>query len=248
MKGQDRRDQNAKKVFLAGSFNNWEEKQLSLKKTGSGWELPLYLAQGTHTYKFIVDGKWITDENNREVLPDGHGAYNSVIRLGKPHLFKLDGFQNAAEVILAGSFNQWRDFELKMNKTATGWELPYVIGAGNYEYKFKVDGKWIADPGNPVSSPVSGNSFLILEPNYTFRLKGFKNSKKVFLAGDFNSWDPNAYAMRKDGDDWVFPVHMSVGKHLYKFIVDDKWVIDPGNKLWEQNEYGTGNSVIWVEK
>ena len=172
--------QNAKKVFLAGSFNNWEEKQLSLKKTGSGWELPLYLAQGTHTYKFIVDGKWITDENNREVLPDGHGAYNSVIRLGKPHLFKLDGFQNAAEVMLAGSFNQWREFELKMNKTATGWELPYVIGAGNYEYKFKVDGKWIADPGNPVSSPVSGNSFLILEPNYTFRLKGFKNAKKGF--------------------------------------------------------------------
>ena len=52
--------------------------------------------------------------------------------------------------------------------------------------------------------------------------------------------------MKKEGDAWIFPVHLSVGKHLYKFIVDDKWMNDPGNPLWEQNEYGTGNSIIWI--
>jgi hypothetical protein len=44
----------------------------------------------------------------------------------------------------------------------------------------------------------------------------------------------------------MFAVHLSLGKHLYKFIVDDKWMNDPGNALWEQNEYGNGNSVLWI--
>jgi hypothetical protein len=237
---------NAKKVFLSGNFNDWKPNALPMIKTASGWILPLYLAEGTHTYKFIVDGKWIRDENNNEKLPDGNGNFNSVIRLGKPYLFKLDGFENAKQMIVSGSFNNWREDELYMARTSSGWELPYTLGAGNYEYKFIVDGKWITDPSNALSSPSSGNSYLIVDPNYTFRLKGFKNAKTVFLAGDFNKWDPKAYAMKKEGSDWIFPVHLSVGKHLYKFIVDDKWMNDPANPLWEQNEYGNGNSVLWI--
>lgn len=237
---------NAKKVFLSGSFNNWKRNELLMTKTPTGWMLPLYLAEGTHTYKFIVDGKWLKDERNSEKLPDGNGDFNSVIRLGKTYLFKLNGFENSKQVIVAGSFNGWKEDELYMNKTSNGWELPYTLGAGNYEYKFIVDGKWMTDPANPLSSTSSGNSYLIIEPNYTFRLEGFANAKTVFLAGDFNKWDPKAYAMKKEGDTWIFPVHLSVGKHLYKFIVDDKWMNDPGNQLWEQNEYGNGNSVLWI--
>jgi hypothetical protein len=236
----------AKKVFLAGSFDSWKPNGLSMIKTATGWMLPLYLAEGTHTYKFVVDGKWTRDENNKEKLPDGNGDFNSVIRLGKSYLFKLNGFENAKQVIVSGSFNNWKEDELYMNKTSGGWEMPYTLGAGNYEYKFIVDGKWISDPDNLLNSPSSGNSYLIIDPNYTFRLKGFKNAKNVFLAGDFNKWDPKAYAMKKEGDDWTFPVHLSTGKHLYKFIVDDKWMNDPGNALWEQNEYGNGNSVLWI--
>jgi hypothetical protein len=238
---------NARKVFLAGSFNGWKPDDLAMIKTATGWTLPLYLAEGTHTYKFVVDGKWMGDEGNPEKLPDGHGDFNSVIRLGKPYLFKLNGFENARQVMLSGSFNDWKADELYMNKSVSGgWELPYTLGGGNYEYKFIVDGKWITDPGNPMSSAASGNSFLIIDPNYTFRLKGFEDARRVFLAGDFNNWDPKAYPMKKEGDDWIFPVHLSVGKHLYKFIVDDKWMNDPSNPLWEQNEYGTGNSILWI--
>jgi hypothetical protein len=52
--------------------------------------------------------------------------------------------------------------------------------------------------------------------------------------------------MQHKGDEWTFSVHLSPGKHLYKFIVDGVWMKDPDNKLWEQNEYNTGNSVIWI--
>jgi 1,4-alpha-glucan branching enzyme len=240
---------NADHVYLAGSFNNWRSRDLEMIRTATGWRLPLYLAQGTHTYKFVVDGTWMADNNNSNKLPDGQGGFNSVLPVGKPYLFKLKGYNNARRVVLAGSFNGWRTNEIFLTKTTSGWEIPYVLGPGNYEYKFLVDDKWISDPENPLTADNKmGNSFLIIQPNYTFRLKGFGNAKLVFLAGDVNSWSPNSFAMRKEGDDWVFTVHMAIGKHLYKYIVDGKWILDPGNRLWEQNEYGTGNSIVWISK
>ena len=242
---------NAKHVFVAGSFNNWHEKELRMVKIQGGWQLPLYLAEGTHTYKFIVDGQWHSEEKKLSQLPDGNGGYNSVIEIGKPHLFKLAGYNNAQYVVLSGNFNDWRTDELFMNKTNEGWELPYVIGPGNYEYKFIVDGNWITDPANPlkVDNEVgTKNSYLIIDPNYTFRLKGNSKATSVFLAGDFNNWSPQTLAMQRQGDEWLCRVHLFAGKHLYKFIVDGKWIIDPGNKLWEENQYGTGNSIVWIEQ
>ncbi|WP_181305316.1 glycogen-binding domain-containing protein [Rufibacter sp. XAAS-G3-1] len=243
--------QNAKRVYVAGSFNNWREKDLLMTKTGRGWELPLYLPPGTHIYKFIVDGQWYHDAANPETVPDGHQGVNSLLRIGTPYLFKLDGYTMSKEVFLAGTFNDWRDFELQMKKTPAGWELPYTIGPGNYEYKFKVDHQWVLDPANPlkVGNPdQTGNSYLIISPNHTFRLRGYGNSKVAYVAGDFNNWSPTALPMKKEGNDWVFSVHLPAGKNRYKFFVDGEWILDPANKLWEQNEYGTGNSILWIEQ
>ena len=237
----------ARNVFLSGSFNGWKHKDLRMTRTENGWQLPLYLAQGTHAYKFIVDGKWMQDKKATAAMPDGAGGFNSVVTIGSQHVFSLAGFEDARKVMVAGSFNNWREFELEMKRTATGWELPYTIGPGNYEYKFIVDGKWISDPANPLTPHAGGNSFLIIEPNYTFQLKGFENARKVFVAGDFNGWNPEAYPMRKTADGWIFPLNLQPGKVRYKFIVDGKWILDPGNKLWEQNEHRTGNSIIWIK-
>ena len=237
--------QDAKRVSLAGSFNDWDSKKTMMQKTATGWSLPVYLADGTHTYKFVVDGNWLPDPGNKETLPDGFGSVNSVIRLGKSHSFHLEGFADAREVWLMGSFNGWKQNELKMARTSSGWQLPYTLGDGNYEYKFVVDGKAIRDPANAINN--NGNSYLTVNPNHTFRLKGKSGASRVYLAGDFNNWAPNSLIMEKDGEDWVFSVHLGKGKHLYKFIVDGEWIRDPGNKLWEENEFGTGNSIIWKE-
>jgi hypothetical protein len=228
----------AKKVFLAGSFNNWKDKDLEMTRTADGWELPLYLADGTHTYRYVVDGVWYTDPGNKDRLPNEFNDYNSVIRIGKPVLFTLDGYTDAKEVVLvlSGSFNKWRWDELYMQKTAGGWELPYTLGPGNYDYRFMVDGK------------TTTRSYMILEPNFTFRLKGFPDAKSVYLAGEFNSWSPDQYAMKRVGDEWIFSVHLFPGKHLYKFVVDGNWIIDPGNKLWEQDGKRSSNSVLWFDK
>lgn len=233
---------NARKVFVAGNFNGWREKELLMQRSASGWELPVYLANGTYTYRFIADGDWFADPANADKLPNEFNDFNSVIRIGKPSVFKLNGFTDAQKVVLLGSFNNWKDDELFMYKTATGWELPYTVGAGNYEYKMKIDGKYTE---NAVTR---GNNILIIEPNFTFRLKGFENAKKVILAGEFNNWSPNSFVMQRVGDEWIFEVHLDPGKHLYKFVVDGEWILDPANQLWEQNEHNTGNSVLWFEK
>ena len=97
----------------------------------------------------------------------------------------------------------------------------------------------------PLTPSKDGNSYLIIEPNHTFLLKGFAEARQVFIAGDFNGWNPAAFPMKKTAEGWTFELHLPPGKTRYKFIVDGKWILDPANKLWEQNEFGTGNSVLW---
>lgn len=232
----------AKKVYLAGSFNQWKERNLLMLRTAGGWTLPVYLSEGTHTYRFIADGYWFADPGNPDKLPNEYNSYNSVIRVGKPYRFKLNGYTEAGKVVLYGSFNNWHENELFMTRTPMGWELAYTLGAGNYEYSLKVDGKQLRD------SVTRGNFVLVIDPNFTFRLKGYPNAKKVYLSGDLNNWDPNSLLMRREGDEWIFRAHLNKGKHRYKFLVDGKWILDPANKLWEQNEYGTGNSVLWIDE
>jgi hypothetical protein len=232
----------AKKVYLSGSFNGWQKKELLMQSNDNGWMIPVYLSEGTHTYRFIADGNWFEDPANADKLPNEFNAYNSVIRIGKPYIFKLSGFTDAKKVMLLGSFNNWREGELYMTKTTTGWELPYVLGSGNYEYRFVIDGK-----NSEVQDGIK-NIALVIDTNYTFRLKGFAYAKKVFLAGDFNNWSPNSFAMKRQGDEWVVSTHLSKGKQRYKFVVDDEWMLDPANKLWEQNEHNSGNSVLWFEQ
>ncbi|MEO5673005.1 MAG: glycogen-binding domain-containing protein [Chitinophagales bacterium] len=73
-------------------------------------------------------------------------------------------------------------------------------------------------------------------------------AKSVYLTGDFNNWAPETMLMKQLGNEWIFSVHLSPGKHKYKYVVDGNWITDPYNKLWEQNEYDTGNSVVWISE
>ncbi|RYY64165.1 MAG: hypothetical protein EOO12_10400, partial [Chitinophagaceae bacterium] len=239
----------ARGVLLAGSFNDWRENELRLQRAGDGWYLPVFLADGTHTYKFIVDGTWLADPANRQTLPDGHKGVNSVLRLGNGLAFSLAGYTSARRVTVAGSFNGWNKNELELVRTASGWELSYALGPGNYEYKFFVDDKGVTDPANPLSTEGAGkgNSVLVVGANYTFRLRNKPGLRSVFLAGDFNDWNGRSLPMRREGDDWVFSLYLAPGKHRYKFVADGQWILDPGNKLWENNEYNTGNSIVWLE-
>ncbi len=238
----------AKDVCLAGSFNSWNRNELKMIRINGKWRINLFLREGTHAYKFIVDGNWILDPGNKVTRPDGRGNFNSFMSLGDTLYFTLRGFAKAGKVTVAGNFNDWNPDELAMNKVTGGWELPYVLAAGTYEYKFVVDGKWIIDPDNPNTTGEGDfiNSILTVKPNVTFRLLHYTSAKEVFVTGTFNNWSRKGYRMIRRNDAWVFPLRLPPGKYLYKFIIDGRYILDPDNPLWEENEYGTGNSVLWV--
>ena len=239
----------AKKVTLSGSFNGWNHDNARMLKSANGWTLPVYLCDGTHAYKFIVDNQWITDPANPDVRKDADGNLNSFIGLGETYTFKLVGYGYAKQVVLSGSFNDWSTKELLMRKMELGWELPYILAPGLYEYKFIVDGEWIPDPRNPFIKGTGeyANSVLAFKPNHTFILDR-PEAKQVIVTGNFCNWDRNGYRMVLSNGKWIFPIYLEPGKYLYKFVVDGDWIVDPANKLWEENEYGTGNSVLWIEQ
>ncbi|MBV6441114.1 MAG: hypothetical protein DYG98_26160 [Haliscomenobacteraceae bacterium CHB4] len=138
-----------KQVILTGTFNNWDETALKMRRVADGWELRLSLAPGVYEYKFIADGKWMEDPANREKRRNQYYTFNSVLRVTKQVRFDLMGFDDARTVILSGSFNDWNEKALKMRRTESGWTTEIPLVGGKHLYKFIVDGNWMTDPANP---------------------------------------------------------------------------------------------------
>jgi 1,4-alpha-glucan branching enzyme len=68
------------KVFLAGSFNNWDptDKKMAYKKGDGVFTVTVALAPGAHQYKFVIDGIWCADPECPEWVQNEHGTLNSV--------------------------------------------------------------------------------------------------------------------------------------------------------------------------
>lgn len=68
-------------IFLAGTMNGWDSaKDRMTDADGDGiYEITVHLAPGSHQYKFVKDGSWITDTNAKEFADDGFGGKNSVL-------------------------------------------------------------------------------------------------------------------------------------------------------------------------
>ena len=74
---------NAESVILSGEFNDWNETKYQMRKVNGCWIYNKRLSAGKHHYKFIVDGRWITDPTNAVVEFDGEGNINSVCMVKK---------------------------------------------------------------------------------------------------------------------------------------------------------------------
>ncbi len=54
--------QDAKAVFLAGSFNGWNPQSTPMTNKSSGeWTVDLELAPGVYEYRYVVDGQWCNE-------------------------------------------------------------------------------------------------------------------------------------------------------------------------------------------
>ena len=70
----------AKRVSLAGTFNNWNTGACALRKDRNGnWHATLSLKPGRYEYLFFVDGAWQCDPHIKECVPNSFGTQNCVI-------------------------------------------------------------------------------------------------------------------------------------------------------------------------
>ena len=71
------------KVYIAGSFNNWDPTThpLNHHPEDGVFKATLLLPAGTHEYKFVVNGVWHCDEKCPHKVPNAHGSHNSVVHI-----------------------------------------------------------------------------------------------------------------------------------------------------------------------
>jgi len=74
---------NAREVFIAASFNDWNPKANPLSKASDGrWTAELLLKPGFYEYRLVVDGAWIEDPKSVDYVPNPFGGVNSAITVG----------------------------------------------------------------------------------------------------------------------------------------------------------------------
>jgi hypothetical protein len=94
-------------------------------------------------------------------------------------------------------------------------------------------------PRLPVSSADTVVKFVYLAPQ----------ADKVYLVGDFNGWDTTKTPLsRADNGSWSVTIPLSAGRHLYGFVVDGSWNIDPHAPLAPDDGFGHLNSVKLVRR
>jgi chromosome partitioning protein len=72
----------ASKVLIAGDFNGWNPvSPLQMTSRPGQWRVKLPLSPGRYRYRFIVDGKWVTDPFNKYVETNQFGELNNVVEV-----------------------------------------------------------------------------------------------------------------------------------------------------------------------
>jgi len=79
-----------------------------------------------------------------------------------------------------------------------------------------------------------------------FKLKGFKDAAKVSVVGFFNNWDQDRNVFHRKEDLWEGEVLLLPGRYAYKFVVDDKEILDPDNP--DQVTYESGTYSLHIVK
>ena len=76
-----------------------------------------------------------------------------------------------------------------------------------------------------------------------------ERGKKVFIAGEFNGWDPTAKEMAYKARKGIYTITLKLrpGTYQYKFVIDGTWCADPENVNSVANDQGTFNSVVEVK-
>jgi hypothetical protein len=113
----------------------------------------------------------------------------------------------------------------------------------------------------PTPPPAAGGSAAAPRvtkqgPNVTpegvvFNYKAEGKDRKIYLAGNFNNWNPEDanYLMKDDDGDgvWSITVKLGPGTYQYKYVIESKWTQDPYGPEEAPDGYGGRNSKFEVK-
>lgn len=68
----------------------------------------------------------------------------------------------------------------------------------------------------------------------------------VSLAGDMNSWNPDATPLEYHNGQWQTRLWLNPGRYQYQIVADTSWMLDPNNPVQVPNGIGGINSLLVV--
>ena len=72
---------------------------------------------------------------------------------------------------------------------------------------------------------------------------------RVSVVGDFSNWRPVALRRVDGSGRWAITLPITAGRYTYVFVVDGaRWVADPAAPVAPDADFGTGGSVLVVER
>jgi enterochelin esterase-like enzyme len=81
---------------------------------------------------------------------------------------------------------------------------------------------------------------------HTFTLDA-PTAKEVYLAGEMTAWDQRKLSMQRGADgQWHTRIDLAPGQWLYKFVVDGRWIADPGSSNRDADGQGGEHSFVFV--
>jgi len=73
-------------------------------------------------------------------------------------------------------------------------------------------------------------------------------ANEVYLAGEFNGWNPQSLPMKKGKDGiWKARTKLQPGRYEYKLMADEVWIEDLADTERTGNPFGTRNFIVRVE-
>eukprot|EP00887_Chlorella_sp_A99_P001465 scaffold8.g1465.t1 len=165
--------------------------------------------------------------------------------------FKWPRALGGHEVAVAGSFNGWGP-PLPLGRTPGGdFVRSLALPAAGVQYKFLVDGEWMASPCEKVvySGSSTVNNYRLVQPTAAFTWPGgggggAGGGGEVMLAGDWTCWaellpmarDPVSGAHRLE-------VCLPPGQYQYQFLVDGQWRLCPDSPTTQREDGAFANSI-----
>jgi hypothetical protein len=120
---------------------------------------------------------------------------------------------------------------------ATG-EAPEADGAGGLE----------AAAGEPSATALGPQITPAGVVRFNFQPQG--RVKKIYLAGNFNGWNPSNddYLLADEDGDGIYSITINLepGTYQYKFVIDSRWTKDPNAPGSHPDGFGGQNGKFEV--